>query len=514
MKKLRAIKLTEPLSEATRPKNLSEIIGQESGLLALRAALCSSNPQHVIIYGPPGVGKTAAARLMLDEAIKSGLSPFKANAPFIELDATILQFDERSIADPLIGSVHDPIYHGAGSYGQAGIPHPKAGAATKAHGGTLFIDEIGELNNTQLNRLLKVLEDRKVIVSSSYYSKSNKNIPKHIHDIFENGLPADFRLIGATTKDPLDIPEALRSRCREIHFRPLGKSDIIKIAKNALYKSGLRYDKRVPEAISEYSENGRDAVNIAGNAASLAIISKSPQIEFSHIESILEHIPYVQPLNVSQSDRRPKVGCILVPVVIRQKGLIAEIEAAAFKSKGLGNLIINGIAQTEEIHARSGKIIKKSTALASIENAIAALKNVHGIDVDDYNIYLSFSAQASSQTIIDGPSAGCAVFCAIYSAILKLPIPSDIIISGEISITGKVRPVGQIKQKLEAAQEHGFTKAIIPRDNHAMDSRASSDIQIISAKDSRQLIQAVFGEVAAPVANANVRLINLSNGDG
>jgi len=56
----------------------------------------------------------------------------------VEVDATTLRFDERGIADPLIGSVHDPIYQGAGAYGVAGIPQPKPGAVTKAHGGILF----------------------------------------------------------------------------------------------------------------------------------------------------------------------------------------------------------------------------------------------------------------------------------------------------------------------------------------------------------------------------------------
>ena len=143
LQRLRSISLSEPLAEKTRPTNLQEIIGQEDGLKGLRAALCGPNPQHVLIYGPPGVGKTAAARVVLEEAKKNPLSPFKPQAKFVELDATTARFDDRGIADPLIGSVHDPIYQGAGPLGMAGIPQPKPGAVTKAHGGVLFIDEIG-----------------------------------------------------------------------------------------------------------------------------------------------------------------------------------------------------------------------------------------------------------------------------------------------------------------------------------------------------------------------------------
>lgn len=116
---MRHIHLSEPVTETARPKNVNEIIGQDDGIRAIKAALCGPDPQHILIYGPAGVGKTAAARVALECAKKSNGTPFSKNAKFIETDATIMRYDERSIADPLIGSVHDPIYQGAGAYGVA-----------------------------------------------------------------------------------------------------------------------------------------------------------------------------------------------------------------------------------------------------------------------------------------------------------------------------------------------------------------------------------------------------------
>lgn len=260
--RMRHIHLSEPLTEIARPGGLEEVIGQEDGIRALRAALCSKNPQHVIIYGPPGVGKTAAARLILEEAKLNDETPFAKDAKFVETDATIMRFDERSIADPLIGSVHDPIYQGAGEYGDAGIPQPKEGAVSKAHGGILFVDEIGELPPGQMNRLLKVLEDRRVFFESAYYSEFNRKIPAYIHDIFQNGMPADFRLVGATTRKPNEIPEAIRSRCVEIYFSALTKENILKILKDACLRINMKTENGVIEYISDFVKNGRDGVKI------------------------------------------------------------------------------------------------------------------------------------------------------------------------------------------------------------------------------------------------------------
>ena len=81
LQKMRALKLSEPLAERVRPTKFSDIVGQEDGIKSLKAILCGKNPQHVLIYGPPGVGKTCAARLALEAAKRSEARPLARTRP-------------------------------------------------------------------------------------------------------------------------------------------------------------------------------------------------------------------------------------------------------------------------------------------------------------------------------------------------------------------------------------------------------------------------------------------------
>ncbi|MCX7694138.1 MAG: ATP-dependent protease LonB [Caloramator sp.] len=483
--KMRTTSLTEPLSEKTRPSTFEDIVGQDRGIKALKAALCGPNPQHVIIYGPPGVGKTAAARLVLEEAKKNPLSPFKQDAKFVEVDATTVRFDDRGIADPLIGSVHDPIYQGAGPLGVAGIPQPKPGAVTKAHGGILFLDEIGELHPVQMNKLLKVLEDRKVYLESVYYSSEDPNIPIHIRDIFENGLPADFRLVGATTKNPEDIPPAIRSRCVEIFFRALTQDEIEKISVNAAKKGGFEISKEAAKLVSKYATNGREAVNIIQIAGGIAINEKRKDITSQDVEWVIESGNY-SPRPDKKIEVEAQIGLANgLAVYGPNMGTLLEVEAVAIKQEGLcGKLTVNGIIDEEETGTYGKKYKRKSTSKGSVENVLTVLRKCFNIDTRQYDIHVNFPGGMP----VDGPSAGVTITTAIYSAITKLPINNEVAMTGEISIRGLVKPVGGILAKIEAAKRAGVKKVLIPKDNY-QDSFKEYDIEIIPVEHITEVIE-------------------------
>ncbi|HHV17576.1 MAG TPA: ATP-dependent protease LonB [Thermoanaerobacterales bacterium] len=488
LQKMRQISLTEPLSEKTRPSTFGEIVGQSDGLKALRAALCGPNPQHVILYGPPGIGKTAAARLVLEEAKKTPGSPFGPEAKFIEVDATIARFDERGIADPLIGSVHDPIYQGAGPLGIAGIPQPKPGAVTKAHGGLLFIDEIGELHQIQMNKLLKVLEDRKVFLESAYYSSEDVNIPRHIHEIFEKGLPADFRLIGATTRTPEEIPPAIRSRCLEIFFKPLSPEDIDIIIRNAVNKIKYEIDELSINTIKKYANNGRDSVNIIQMAAGLATAENRKRIEARDVEWVINSGQY-SPRPERKVNPIPQVGLANgLAVYGPNTGILLEIESTAIKTeKGKGTLLVTGVVEEEEMGGNTHRMKRRGTARGSVDNVMTVIRKYLGLDPRDYDIHLNFPGGIP----MDGPSAGVTIAVSVYSSIKNIPVDNYVAITGELSVRGYVKPVGGVLPKIEAAKRAGVKTVIIPKENW-QDIFKTFDLNIISVDRIEEVIQHVI----------------------
>lgn len=508
LRKMRMVSLTEPLAERVRPSSFADIIGQEDGIKALKAALCGPNPQHVIIYGPPGVGKTAAARLVLEEAKKNAKSPFRTASVFVELDATTARFDERGIADPLIGSVHDPIYQGAGAMGQAGIPQPKKGAVTDAHGGILFIDEIGELHPVQMNKMLKVLEDRKVFLESAYYSEENTMIPTYIHDIFQNGLPADFRLVGATTRSPEEIPPAIRSRCLEVFFRELDTEEVEAVALNAASKVSLEIGRKGLAMIGQYARNGREAINLVQIAAGMAINENRSYIQDEDIEWVI-HSSQLTPKHEKHIYPIPRIGLVNgLAVYGPNMGALLEIEVTAIPTDGKGSLTITGIVEEESIGSQTKSIRRKSMAKGSVENVTTVLRSLELLP-QGYDVHINFPGGVP----VDGPSAGIAMAVGVYSAIHGVYVKNEVAMTGEISIHGEVKPVGGVYAKIKAAKKAGAKMVLIPAENMQPILYSIKGIEIVPVRHMKEVLARAI--VSAPSsARTNIEAIPSSFNEG
>ena len=485
LEQLEARQLARSAMEIIRPASMSEIVGQDRAVKALLAKVASPFPQHVILYGPPGVGKTTAARLALEEAKKVKLAPFAADARFVEVDGTTLRWDPREVTNPLLGSVHDPIYQGAKrDLAEGGVPEPKLGLVTDAHGGVLFIDEIGEMDPILLNKLLKVMEDKRVTFDSSYYDSTDPNVPQYIKRLFEQGAPADFVLIGATTRDPDDLSPALRSRTAEVFFEPLTQKHIQEIVTNAATKLGVKIDSDIPAIVSDYTIEGRKATSLLVDAYGLALFRQVQSdgasaggvtITRADLEETIR-LGRLSPYVHARASHTSDVGKIFGLGVAGFLGSVIEIEAVTFpaREEAKGAIRFNETAG--------------SMAKDSVFNAASVFRRITGQDMADYDVHVNVVGGGD----IDGPSAGTAVLLAILSSVYSCPIRQDVAVTGELSIQGKVREVGGIFEKIYGARQAGIRKVIMPAENAKDVPSDITGIEVVPVASVSEVFAHVF----------------------
>ncbi|HZK24516.1 MAG TPA: Lon family ATP-dependent protease [Oscillospiraceae bacterium] len=479
LEKMKHTKLNRSALEILRPHTLTEIVGQEAAVTSLMAKLASPYPQHIIIYGPPGVGKTTAARLALEAAKQLADSAFSPQAPFIEVDGSTLRWDPRETTNPLLGSVHDPIYQGAKrDLVDGGVPEPKPGLVSDAHGGILFIDEIGELDLQLQSKLLKVLEDKKVSFDSAYYDPTDAQVPQYIRALFEEGAPADFVLIGATTCAPEEINPALRSRCTPVFFAPLTPQDIESIVVEAAAKLSVTLANDVAALIASHTTEGRQAVNLLADAFGLTRYRQQQQTEaVISKELVLETLRAgrYSPQTSKKYTGGEHLGRTYGLGVSGFLGSVIEIEAVAFPANiaGKGGIRFNETAG--------------SMARDSVFNAAAVIRQLTGEDLQNYDLHVNVIGGGR----IDGPSAGLAIVLALLSAIKGWPLSQEVAVTGEISLQGYVRPVGGIPEKLYGARLAGINTVVVPYENKD-DIPSLPGMQVIPVKKIEDALPLFF----------------------
>jgi ATP-dependent Lon protease len=333
------------------------------------------------------------------------------------------------------------------------------------------------------NKLLKVLEDKRAFFESAYYDPEDPHVPPYIRKLFEEGAPADFVLIGATTRDAAHINPALRSRCAEIYFEPLTPKHIVQIVGNAAKKLGAELSEELASLISEYTIEGRKAINILADAYSLAlertgaakgepvVITKEDIYEVAQVSRLYQFV-------TKKASGKAVKGHIFGLGVSGFLGSVIEIEAVAFPAheKGKGTVRFNETAG--------------SMAKDSVFNAASVLRKVTGKDLHDYDVHINVIGGGN----IDGPSAGTAILAVLVSAVTGRKIRQDVAVTGEISLAGRVRPVGGVFEKAYGAKQAGITTMVIPRENAKDIPEEHLGLDIHAVETAEEAFEIIFAQ--------------------
>ena len=276
----------------------------------------------------------------------------------------------------------------------------------------------------------------------------------------------------ATANDVGQIPAPLRDRMEFIEVNSYTPSEKFEIAKAYLIPQELKkhalasdefeiIDKALKLLIDEYTrEPGVRGLRrkIAGVMRKVAL-KLLLNVEERSVKIKVKDLPEFadkKVFEISAIDRRPVLGVVNGLAWTAVGGDVLKIEA--IKLKGKGNIKLTGSL---------GDVMKESAHIAfSVVKIFMQQESKEGDAYKQYDLHIHVPEGATPK---DGPSAGIAMAVVMASILLNKKIDNTIAMTGELTLTGKVLPIGGLKEKLIAAYKAGVTKALIPQKNYERD---------------------------------------------
>ncbi len=415
--------------------------------LAVRALTKKGDSPIICLVGPPGTGKTSIARSIARALDKKYVR--------ICLGGVRDEAEIRGHRRTYIGAMPGRIANGMK---QAGVKNP-----------LMLLDEIDKVSSDYKgdtsSALLEVLD-----------SEQNNKFRDHYVE-----LPLDLSevLFIATANDVQTIPRPLLDRMELIEVSSYTENEKLHIAKEHLLekqieKNGLSgydfsiTDKAMKKLISSYTReagvrawSGRSERS-AGKAAREFLEEGKGSIKVT--ETSLKNYLGKERYTVNRLNDADDIGIVRGLAWTSVGGDTLEIEVNVMPGKG--ELLLTG---------QLGDVMKES-AMAGI-SYIRSVSREYGIDdkffkENDIHIHIPEGAVPK-----DGPSAGITMATAMTSAITKLPVRADIAMTGEITLRGRVLPIGGLKEKLLAAKNAGIRLVLVPEKNRPDVAEISSEIK-------------------------------------
>lgn len=401
--------------------------------LAVRLKVNNPNAPILCLVGPPGVGKTSIARSI---AKALGREYVRISLGGISDEAEI-RGHRRTYLGAMPGRIISSIK-------QAGSSNP-----------LVLLDEIDKLGKDYkgdpASAFLEVLDGEQNVNFRDNYIEMPYDLSRCLFLCTANSLDT----IPGPLRDRLEIVE-LSSYTAEEKFHIATDYLIPKqLEANGLTKAQLRFKKdAVEDIIESYTrEAGVRSLERTIGKVCRKIVKQQLEEESTVTINKKNLTDYLgkrifKPEAINASD---EVGICKGLAWTTVGGTTLDVEVNVLKGKG--NFKITG---------NIGKVMEESYNAAL--SYIRANADELGVDIDfentDVHIHIPEGA-----TPKDGPSAGITMATAMVSAMTKVPVRADIAMTGEISIRGKVMPIGGLKEKVLAAKRAGVKKVIIPVEN-------------------------------------------------
>ena len=327
--------------------------------------------------------------------------------------------------------------------------------------------------------------------------------PEQNKEFIDNYLDMPFDLskifFVATANDIYAIPDALRDRMEVIQLSSYTEIEKLYIAKlyliaksqseNGLKKLKITFtDKAISKIINEYTrEAGVRQLKRTIDKLFRKIAKKSLE---KTIEQVTVNEAKVQKLlgnpkflKDKQKKKEGKVGVVNGLAWSTVGGSTLEVQSTVMAGKG--KLIPTG---------KLGDVMKESTQVAqSYIRSISKKVNLNEADICKKDLHIHFPEGATPK---DGPSAGIAVTTSMISALSGRKVRQDIAMTGEITITGEVLPVGGIKEKIIGAHRAGIREVILPLDNKydvsELPKEIKKDMKIYFAERYEEVMERAF----------------------
>ena len=465
----KASKVNNDLQKATKileqdHYGLDKVTERIVEYLAVRSRADKIKGPILCLVGPPGVGKTSLGQSI---ARATGRKFVRASLGGMRDEAEI-----RGHRRTYIGSMPGKIVQGMK---KVGTSNP-----------LFLLDEIDKLGSDwrgdPSSALLEVLDPEQNSTFNDHYLEVDYDL-------------SDVMFV--TTANSLDMPRPLLDRMEIIRLSGYTEDEKIEIAKrhlvpkifkeNAVKTSELTItDDAIRDIIRYYTREAgvrnleREISAIARKSVKEILLSKEKCSKIEVTDKNLDKYLGIKKFHFGQAEENDQIGVTTGLAWTEVGGDILFIEAVDMPGKGK-------VMQTGKL----GEVMKESIDTAY--SVVRARSKELGIETDvfektDVHIHVPEGA-----TPKDGPSAGIAMFTTLVSVFTKTPVRKDVAMTGEITLQGRVLPIGGLKEKLLSALRGGIKTVIIPKENEKdlaeIPDNVKKGLEIVPVSEVREVLK-------------------------